>query len=138
LADAFNSMIAKLEKSFEKEKQFTSDAAHELRTPISVIQSHCEYCLDELKLTDSVREEIEIIYKIIKSFWYPDEYYDRKNNHTLFNKIKRYIGFLIIFISVYLFMVITFFASNRLSLLEIIIRIVAMLYILMCCRKYLM
>lgn len=27
LADAFNSMIAKLEKSFEKEKQFTSDAA---------------------------------------------------------------------------------------------------------------
>ena len=31
--------------------------------PISVIQSHCEYCLDELKLTDSVREEIEIIYK---------------------------------------------------------------------------
>ena len=28
LADAFNSMIAKLEKSFEKEKQFTSDAAH--------------------------------------------------------------------------------------------------------------
>ena len=63
LSDAFNSMIAKLEKSFEKEKQFTSDAAHELRTPISVIQSHCEYCLDELKLTDSVREEIEIIYK---------------------------------------------------------------------------
>lgn len=48
------------------------------------------------------------IFKIIKSFWYPDEYYDRKNNHTLFNKIKRYIGFLIIFISVYLFMVITF------------------------------
>ena len=78
------------------------------------------------------------IFKIIKSFWYPDEHYDRKNNHTLFNKIKRYIGFLIIFISVYLFMVITFFASNRLSLLEIIIRIVAMLYILMCCRKYLM
>ena len=63
VSDAFNSMIAKLEKSFEKEKQFTSDAAHELRTPISVIQSHCEYCLDELKLTDSVREEIEIIYK---------------------------------------------------------------------------
>ena len=29
LSDAFNSMIAKLEKSFEKEKQFTSDAAHE-------------------------------------------------------------------------------------------------------------
>ena len=79
-----------------------------------------------------------IAHKLIELFWYPDEYYDRKNNHTLFNKIKRYIGFLIIFISVYLFMVITFFASNRLSLLEIIIRIVAMLYILMCCRKYLM
>lgn len=66
LSEAFNSMISELEESFETEKQFTSDAAHELRTPISVIQSHCEYCLEELELTESVREEIEIIYRKTK------------------------------------------------------------------------
>ena len=33
-----------------------------------------------------------IAHKLIELFWYPDEYYERKNNHTRFNKIKHYIG----------------------------------------------
>lgn len=41
LAQAFDSMFARLEHSFEAEKQFTSDASHELRTPISVILAQC-------------------------------------------------------------------------------------------------
>ena len=32
LAGAFNGMLARLEESFQREKQFTSDASHELRT----------------------------------------------------------------------------------------------------------
>ena len=35
-----NSMIERLEVSFEKQNQFVSDASHELRTPISVIQGY--------------------------------------------------------------------------------------------------
>ena len=40
LALTFNAMIDRLETSFEKQKQFVSDASHELRTPISVIQGY--------------------------------------------------------------------------------------------------
>lgn len=36
----FNDMITRLDQSFEKQKQFVSDASHELRTPISVIQGY--------------------------------------------------------------------------------------------------
>ncbi len=47
LAESFNGMFARLEKAFETERQFTSDASHELRTPVSVILAQCEFSLEE-------------------------------------------------------------------------------------------
>lgn len=40
LSITFNSMIDRLESSFKSQIQFVSDASHELRTPISVIQGY--------------------------------------------------------------------------------------------------
>lgn len=40
LARTFNSMIDRLQDAIERQKQFVSDASHELRTPISVIQGY--------------------------------------------------------------------------------------------------
>ena len=40
LTVTFNSMIDRLESSFQRQNQFVSDASHELRTPISVIQGY--------------------------------------------------------------------------------------------------
>ncbi len=45
LRDTMNSMLIRLQTSFDREKQFTSDASHELRTPVSVIRAECEYAL---------------------------------------------------------------------------------------------
>lgn len=63
LTETFNYMLNHLEEMFQRETQFTSDAAHELRTPISVISSHCEYCLEELEMSEEVREELTVISK---------------------------------------------------------------------------
>lgn len=40
LADAINSMLERVETSYEAQARFVSDASHELRTPISVIQGY--------------------------------------------------------------------------------------------------
>lgn len=46
LAATFDKMFDRLQESFEREKQFTSDASHELRTPTAVIISQCEFALE--------------------------------------------------------------------------------------------
>lgn len=40
LAATFNKMLDDIQKSYEREKQFVSDASHELRTPIAVIKGY--------------------------------------------------------------------------------------------------
>lgn len=40
LADVFNRMMDEIENSYEQQKQFVSDASHELKTPIAVIKGY--------------------------------------------------------------------------------------------------
>ncbi|MFB6644475.1 sensor histidine kinase [Bacillus toyonensis] len=61
LAQTFDKMFERLETSFESEKQFTSDASHELRTPTSVIISQCEYALSQKHNPKEMEESLEVI-----------------------------------------------------------------------------
>ena len=61
LITTFNEMLERLENQFLREKQFSSDAAHELRTPVASILLHCEYVLEEKNISDEVKEELTII-----------------------------------------------------------------------------
>lgn len=63
LADTFNKMFARLEKSFETERQFTSDASHELRTPTAVIMAQSQYALELADSKEEYREALEVIHR---------------------------------------------------------------------------
>jgi heavy metal sensor kinase len=45
LAATFNEMISKLEQAFERERRFTADASHELKTPLAVLRGDIEVTL---------------------------------------------------------------------------------------------
>lgn len=42
LADAFDDMLARLERAFEQQSQFVGNAAHELRTPLATLRTNLE------------------------------------------------------------------------------------------------
>ena len=61
LGQAFDNMFARLEASFESEKQFTSDASHELRTPVAVILAQCEDARRGAQTPEQYAEAIDVI-----------------------------------------------------------------------------
>lgn len=63
LAETFDGMLGEMEEAFEREKRFTSDVAHELRTPVAVILAQCGECLRDETLTERQRQELGIIEK---------------------------------------------------------------------------
>ena len=63
LAKTFDQMFARLESSFEAEKQFTADASHELRTPISIIKGACEYAIKYDETPEERKETVTMIHR---------------------------------------------------------------------------
>lgn len=73
LQETFNSMLERLDESFNKVRQFTADASHELRTPLAILRGETEVALrwakdaDELRRTlESNMEEIDRMGRIIE------------------------------------------------------------------------
>jgi heavy metal sensor kinase len=58
LAVLLNSTFARLEAAFAQQKQFTADAAHELRTPIAVLVSEAQTALSRPRTPEEYRETI--------------------------------------------------------------------------------
>ncbi len=63
LAATFDALLERLEQLFEAEKQFTADASHELRTPVSIIKGACEYAEKYDETEQEHRETISMIYR---------------------------------------------------------------------------
>ena len=61
LSNIFDEMLNRLQDSFENEKQFIFDASHELKTPIAVIISYCEYLLSQDTLSEKALEDVQTI-----------------------------------------------------------------------------
>ncbi len=72
LAHTFNDMIARLQRSFEQVRQFTADAAHELRTPLAMMRTEAEVALrsprepvNDGRVLESLLEEIERLTRLV-------------------------------------------------------------------------
>ena len=57
LITVLNSMLGRIESAYNNQKQFVSDASHELRTPIAVIQGYADMLARWGKDDESVRDE---------------------------------------------------------------------------------
>lgn len=56
LAETLNHMLARLQESFQRLKDFSSDLAHELRTPVSTLMTQTQVVLSQARSEDEYRE----------------------------------------------------------------------------------
>lgn len=63
LAATLNSMLDRIESAFKRITQFTADASHELRTPVSLIRTRAEIALRKTRHNQDYREALREILK---------------------------------------------------------------------------
>jgi heavy metal sensor kinase len=61
LAEIFNNLLARLDKSFAEQKRFMADASHELRTPVAVIVGESEVALSQQREIEEYLESLNIV-----------------------------------------------------------------------------
>ncbi len=61
LASSFNRTFDSLERSFNRQRQFTADASHELRTPLSVILSQSEVMLRKERTAKEYKNALKAV-----------------------------------------------------------------------------
>ncbi|MDA8216447.1 MAG: heavy metal sensor histidine kinase [Dehalococcoidales bacterium] len=61
LAETFDAMLARLEGAFRRERRFTADASHELRTPMAVIASQVDVTLERSRSAKEYQEALRVV-----------------------------------------------------------------------------
>lgn len=59
LSETLNAMLARVEAAMQKISQFTADASHELRTPITIMRTRAELVLRRVRTETEYRDVIE-------------------------------------------------------------------------------
>ncbi len=67
LSETLNSMLDRIEQSVTRTRQFTADASHELRGPLTLIQTAAEFSLRRKRSQDELVEALEKILRESKS-----------------------------------------------------------------------
>lgn len=61
LAETFNTMLARLEASFERERRFTANAAHELLNPLAAVRNEAEVTLRRPRAAHEYQQTLHTI-----------------------------------------------------------------------------
>jgi len=102
LTQTLNDMLARLDDSFQRERQFTNDASHELRTPLTAMQAilgvirekrrtpkEYEQALDDLnEEADRLRTLVENLMRLARGEKRSDNLYETVNLATLINDVS--------------------------------------------------
>ncbi len=75
LAITFNKMLDRLEKGFDMQRSFISNASHELRTPLTSMNGHIEVTLKKAR---QEKEYVELLHSLLD---------DIKNLNAIFNNL---------------------------------------------------
>jgi heavy metal sensor kinase len=59
LIDTFNEMISRLDQSFRQIKQFSSDASHELKTPLTILKGEIEVLLRKERTSQEYQQTLK-------------------------------------------------------------------------------
>ena len=65
LATSFNSLLDRLDQSFERQRRFVADASHELRTPIAILCGEAEVALSPARTLAAVLNAQIILIKVL-------------------------------------------------------------------------
>src|SRR4029077_4728608 len=58
LSDTLNEILSRIEAAFSRIPQFTANASHELRTPVSLIRTEAEIALRKSRTPEEYREAL--------------------------------------------------------------------------------
>jgi signal transduction histidine kinase len=65
LIAAINQALDRLEQGFRAQREFTADAAHELRTPLAVLKTHVDL-LDDKQVAATLRQDIDTMGRLVE------------------------------------------------------------------------